>query len=113
MITSVQLCKVWMQTATARNNRTIEQHEETKRNLVKLLRESGAHSLTISQRMDIAHYCVFATTARLCEQVFSQHFLYFCIRHHCDLFCMIFANTNHFILKFLIFILNTSNILNT
>ena len=76
MITSDQLCEVWMRAATARNNRTTEQHEETKRDLVKLLRENGAHSLTISQRMDIAHYCVFATTARLCEQSTFQTSFY-------------------------------------
>ena len=48
-----------MDTAMARNKRTVREHEMTTYELSKQLRERGIHSLSISQRMDIAHYCFY------------------------------------------------------
>jgi len=48
-----------MDTAMVRNKRNKREHEMTTYELSKQLRERGIHSLSISQRMDIAHYCFY------------------------------------------------------
>jgi hypothetical protein len=48
-----------MDAAMARNKRTVHEHEMITYELSKQLRERGIHSLSISQRMDIAHYCFY------------------------------------------------------
>ena len=48
-----------METAMVRNKRTVEEHEEQMHELCKQLRGQGIHTLSIAQRMDIAHYCLY------------------------------------------------------
>ena len=42
-----------------RNKRTAREHEKEMHELCKQLREKGIHNLSIAQRMDIAHYCLY------------------------------------------------------
>lgn len=53
------MCQIWMDTTMVRNKRNKREHETTTYELSKQLRERGIHSLSISQRMDIAHYCFY------------------------------------------------------
>ena len=57
-MTCIQRCQIWLGTAMARNKRTMREHERMMYELYLQLKWKGIHTLTIAQRMDIAHYCV-------------------------------------------------------
>ena len=56
-MTCIQRCQIWLETAMARNKRTMREHERVMYELYLQLKWKGIHTLTIAQRMDIAHYC--------------------------------------------------------
>ena len=64
-----------MERAMVRNKRTEREHEIAMRELYIQLRGRGIHSLSIAQRMDIAHYCLYRGASDIYERSsFSSSF---------------------------------------
>lgn len=74
-MTCAQRCQIWMERAMVRNKRTTREHEIAMHELYIQLRGRGIHSLSIAQRMDITHYCIYRGASDIFERSsFSSSF---------------------------------------